>query len=183
MSNEDLRKQYPELDDLSLVDVSIIDNGEMLSTINDASKDFVIANHFLEHCQDPINTLHNFLRVLKSGGTLYFSVPDKRYTFDRDRPVTPFEHILKDFNDGPLWSRRAHYIEFADKVNKAVGAKQIEQKANRLMETDYSIHFHTWTIKEMIDIVNKLPEHIEYSFECKMLMHNDTEVIIILSKL
>src|SRR5215218_5051715 len=49
----ELRKQYPELDGQPLVETDVIDDGERLGTIPDASEDFVIANHFLEHCQDP----------------------------------------------------------------------------------------------------------------------------------
>ena len=41
------------------VPVGCIDDGERLGKIADASQDFVIANHFLEHCQDPILALLN----------------------------------------------------------------------------------------------------------------------------
>ncbi len=51
LSVQDLRKHYPELNDKELVNVDIIDDGEKLSTIADASTDFVIANHFIEHTQ------------------------------------------------------------------------------------------------------------------------------------
>jgi len=43
----ELRKHYPELDSYKLVKVDILDDGETLATIGDASQDFVIANHFL----------------------------------------------------------------------------------------------------------------------------------------
>ena len=36
-----------------------MDDGERLATIADATQDFVIANHFLEHCQDPLGALGN----------------------------------------------------------------------------------------------------------------------------
>ena len=62
---------------------------ESLATIPDGSQDFVIADHFIEHCQDPISALTIHFRVLKTGGILYMAVPDKRFTFDKDRPVTP----------------------------------------------------------------------------------------------
>ncbi len=37
---------------------------------------------------------NNLLRVIKRSGILYMGVPDKRYTFDFDRPVTRYD-ILK----------------------------------------------------------------------------------------
>ena len=86
MAVPDLRRQYPELNALNLVDIDIIDDGERLDSIRDATQDFVIANHFIEHCQNPLLALRNMLRVLKPGGILYLAIPDKRFTFDADNP-------------------------------------------------------------------------------------------------
>ncbi|NET62712.1 MAG: class I SAM-dependent methyltransferase [Symploca sp. SIO2E6] len=65
LSVAELRKQYPELAEHELVEVDIIDDGETLPSMADASVDFVIANHMIEHCQDPIGTIEHHLRVLK----------------------------------------------------------------------------------------------------------------------
>lgn len=54
MSVDDLRLQYPELSNYNLVPVDIIDNGEKLEKVNDESLDFIICNHMLEHCENPI---------------------------------------------------------------------------------------------------------------------------------
>ena len=54
MSLEDLRAQYPELGDWPFVPPDVIDDGELLETFADGTLDFVIANHFIEHCQNPI---------------------------------------------------------------------------------------------------------------------------------
>jgi hypothetical protein len=40
----ELRRQYPELAQLDLVDVDIIDDGETLSRIPDGSQDFIVAS-------------------------------------------------------------------------------------------------------------------------------------------
>ena len=96
----ELRRQYPELASYNLVEADVIDNGEKLSTVGECTQDFVIANHFIEHCENPIDTLMNLVRVLKKDGILFMCVPDKRYTFDGERPVTPFEHLVRDFKRG-----------------------------------------------------------------------------------
>ena len=49
MPVDEVRKQYPELAEYHLVEVDIIDDGEILSSIADSSVDFVIANHMIEH--------------------------------------------------------------------------------------------------------------------------------------
>ena len=95
MSVADLKKHYPELSDLPLVEVDILDDGEELTRIPSASQDFVIANHFIEHCQNPIKTIQSMLRVLKPTGILYLGIPDKRYTFDVHRPLTTIRPSLK----------------------------------------------------------------------------------------
>src|SRR5262249_28614265 len=87
-SADGLRAHYPELNDEDIVQVDIVTDGERLEAIADATQDFVIANHFIEHCQNPIGALLNMFRVLKLGGVLYLAIPDKRCSFDADRPST-----------------------------------------------------------------------------------------------
>ena len=88
MSVLDLRRCYPELAEKKLVEVDAVDDGESLTTIPDTSQDFVIANHFLEHCEDPIGTMLAFFRVLRPAGVLYAAIPDMRFTFDSHRVAT-----------------------------------------------------------------------------------------------
>src|SRR5260370_5843691 len=175
-----LREQYPELNDKELVEVDILDDGERLSTIPDASQDFVIANHFLEHNQDPIGPALNMLRVLKPGGVLYLAIPDKRCCFDSERPVTSIEHLLRDHAEGPEWSRDQHFEEWARLVNKTAEAEVADQTAE-LMRMNYSIHFHVWTPFEMLEMVQALRKLA--AFAIKMcLMHDGVEVIFVLRK-
>jgi hypothetical protein len=54
---DQLRHEYPELSAERLTPVDIVDDGEVLTTIPDVSQDFIVANHFLEHCEDPIGTI------------------------------------------------------------------------------------------------------------------------------
>ena len=88
IDNDELLRHYSKLSSRSIVHVDIVDDGESLSSINDMSQDFVIANHILEHCINPIGALKTWLRVLKFGGIAYIAVPDKRFTFDYKRAAT-----------------------------------------------------------------------------------------------
>src|SRR5258708_2733742 len=176
-----LREQYPELNDQELVAVDILDDGERLSTLSDASQDFVIANHFIEHSQDPIGAVVNMLRVLKPGGVLYLAIPDKRCCFDSDRPVTPLAHLLRDHAEGPEWSRAQHFEEWARLVNKAGDDVEVEKQAAELIEMDYSIHFHVWTPFEMLELVRELRKMVAFEIEL-CLMHDGVEVIFVFRK-
>lgn len=174
-----LRRQYPELDRLDLVDVDVIDDAERLSKFDDESVDFVIANHFIEHCEDPIASLTHLTRVLRARGVLYLAVPDKRATFDRDRPSTTLEHVVRDHQEGPRQSRTAHYQEWVALVSKLVGAAATETAA-RLESTGYSIHFHCWTPMEFMALLTHVSAEIP--FELVHLEHSDDETIFLLRR-
>lgn len=189
MSVEDLKKHYPELSELNLVEVDILDDGEHLKTIPTESQDFVIANHFIEHCQDPIRAIENGLRVLKSGGILYLGVPDKRHTFDKDRPLTTLEHLLKDYHEGPAWSRKYHFLDYTKYAwlcykseDEGQDDPRIEAEALRFMEMDYSIHFHVWTQAEILELLAALKKQLNFGFEVELFLKNQEEMILVLRK-
>ena len=179
MTASALKKQYPELGTAELTGVDIVDDGERLESIQDSTQDFVIANHFIEHCQNPIGTIRNMIRVLKREGVLYLAIPDKRHTFDVNRPVTPIAHLIKDDRDGPEWSKRQHYQEYARLVDKVQG-DQTESHVARLMDKDASIHYHVWKQTEMFELLLTLKKGLE--FDVDLVFRHANEVIFILRK-
>lgn len=143
MTKADLYNEYAAMANRKLVEPDIIDNGETLETIPDNSLDFIIANHFLEHCENLLGTLETHSRKLRKGGRLFYAVPNRDYTFDRNRPCTPFSHLVKDYEEGPEQSRAAHYLEWA-RLTQGLQGAEAEQKAQEVMARGYSIHFHAW---------------------------------------
>jgi len=180
MTVPELRRHYAELADKPLVETDIIDNGERLATIGEATQDFVIANHFIEHCQNPFATFQNLFRVLKPAGILYMAVPDKRFTFDVDRPCTTIEHLLRDYTEGPEWSKRQHFEEWSRLVNKRSTAAEVDEEVRHLLSIDYSIHFHVWTEVELLELVGALRDLVR--FELELFLRNGFESILILRK-
>lgn len=77
-----------------------IKEGANLDAIPDGTYDFVLSSHSLEHIANPIKALKEWLRILKKSGTITAILPDKLYTFDHKRPVTTFEHLLDDYQNG-----------------------------------------------------------------------------------
>jgi SAM-dependent methyltransferase len=175
----DLRGHYPELADLPLIEPDVLDDGETLATFADASQDFVVANHFLEHCQNPIAALQTLLRVLKPGGVLFLAVPDRRFTFDVDRPPTPIEHLIRDYTDGPEWSRRQHFEEWVRLVNKQP-EDRVDASVAYLMSIDYSIHFHVWRAVDLLEFIQVF--HRFAAFELELFRRNGFESLLILRK-
>ncbi|MEG4806555.1 methyltransferase domain-containing protein [Microcoleus sp. F8-D3] len=181
MSVEELRKHYPELAEVNLAEVDIIDDGETLSSIKDNSWDFVIANHMIEHCQNPIGALVNFLRVVKPEGIVYMGVPDKRHTFDRDRPLTSLDHLIRDYKEGPEWSRLVHYEEYVRLVDK-FPEPRVGERVQHLLDIDYSIHFHVWTAETFPEFLEYCQKNLVLGFEVKLFQENFGELICILRK-
>ena len=179
MTVADLRRQYPELNAYSLIEADILDNGELLTTIPDSSQDFVISSHFLEHCQDTIGAVKAMLRVLKPGGVIYCAVPDKRLTFDRNRPVTSFEHLVRDHLEGPAWSREMHFEEW---VTLGEEMNTRSKSVQELMDMDYSIHYHVWTQAGLLELFGRLVTETGLLFDIEAVVSNWIEVIFILRK-
>ncbi len=178
--SDQLRKCYPELRIFQFAPVDVIDNGEKLDTIAPGSQDFIIANHFLEHCENPIETLLTHLSRLKPGGILYLAVPDRDKTFDRRRPITPIEHVIRDFHDGPEWSRFEHYREWARLVEN-IPEEHAETKARELMEKHYSIHYHVWNQADFGDLLNYV-RSLKAGFAIRDTAKCRNEFIFILQK-
>jgi SAM-dependent methyltransferase len=61
----------------------------------EARFDLVIANHVIEHVPDPIRWLRQVETVTSEDGSLFLSVPDRRYTFDYLRPESTLPDLLR----------------------------------------------------------------------------------------
>lgn len=179
----DLRLQYPELKDFDLVEVDVVDDGETLGSFPDDGLDFVIANHMLEHTENPLGTVRNHLRKIRREGILYYAVPDKRYSFDVDRAVTSFDHLVKDDREGPHGSRLDHFREWGRLVNKVGEPAALEEHVAALMQMNYSIHFHVWDFKAFKAFVAQAGAYLGGTFRVKHFGRNDTEIVVILEKL
>jgi SAM-dependent methyltransferase len=62
--------------------------------------DYVIANHVLEHVDNPVQWVMDLARLLRPDGVLFLAVPDKKYNFDRFRADTTLAHLLTDYFRG-----------------------------------------------------------------------------------
>lgn len=144
MPAEKLREQYPELNDEEFVPIDIIDDGQVLSSIPDDSLDFVIANHMIEHCDNPFGALEHWLAKLKSGGVVFLAVPDQRKGWDERRELTSLEHLLADYRSTEEQRKARNYQHFKD-WTELVGNIHDEAHVRWLVDVDYSIHFHVFT--------------------------------------
>lgn len=179
ISAEESRARYP---DLTIAGEVVVDDGEELKKFTDESLDFIVANHFLEHTRNPLGVIRNHLRKLKAGGTLLYALPDKRYSFDRDRPVTSFDHLVIDDRHGYEISDRSHYLEYVRLVDKLTDTQAIEAHATVLKNMDNRIHFHVWDAAAIREMFSSAIAYLEYSFSIVDVIEAELEVITVLKK-
>lgn len=183
------------VDASAIVVPDIVDDGETLAKVGDYTQDFVVANHVLEHFEDPLKGFKNMLRVLRHGGILYLSLPEIRHSFDRVRAPTPFAHLLRDYEEGPAWSRATAYREFAEifaaqgmdkglfpRASGAALEAMVAQQAVELEQADFSIHFHAWTMDGMQEMFLRAKQRFALAFETRLVLQNEDEVIFVFEK-
>jgi SAM-dependent methyltransferase len=135
--------------------VDVVDDAERLSRFASDSLDFVIANHVLEHIEDPVLSLENMLRVLRPGGILLLVLPDPRHTFDARRPRTTIDHVLRDHLDGPEVSRWQHYEEWA-RLIEGLPEELVAARAGEFARDDAHHHFHVWELEDFLALLRAL---------------------------
>ncbi len=118
-----------------------------------------------------------------------------RHSFDRVRQETTLDHVLQDYHIGPYLSRKQAYLEFSELfvqngMDKGLFAKRhgnelnsfVADVAQELDSKDYSIHFHAWTSRGMIEMFNALRSTVEIPYEISFLTANEDEVIFLFTK-
>jgi SAM-dependent methyltransferase len=160
-----------------LVVPDVVDDGARLGSFTDTSLDFVVANHMLEHVEDPIAALEHQLRVLRPRGVLYLTLPDARNSFDAERERTTVEHLLRDHRAGPEISRREHYEEcayFIEGHRDEILARRVQE-----MEAEHlHPHFHVW---EPVTFAGFLAA-LDLPFSLELLQSGVGEFVTVLRK-
>jgi len=178
----ELRRQYPELANTQLVQPDVLDDGEKLQRFATGSLDFIIANHMLEHCENPLGTLRMHLDRLCSGGVLFYAIPNKRRCFDARRPLTDFEHLVADDLDGGAASRSRHYLEWATHVNAIADPAAAERNAQENLRNAYSIHFHVWDARTFRAFLDSARAYLRSEFAIQHFQTSGSEIIAILQR-
>lgn len=165
-----LRNRYAGQDEHDIVVPAHKADLDDLRSIPDEAYDFVVACHVIEHTRNPIGAIKAAYTKLKPGGSLVLVIPDMTLTFDRNRAVTPLEHLILDYRDPSLERDAEHYRDF---YRNAIGfcddRENFEAIWTKKRDEAYSIHFHTWTyesFRNMIDwtIGNVVPFRIAWNY-------------------
>jgi hypothetical protein len=85
-----------EVDFSAIEEVDYVWRGERYADLvgPDRRYDWIIASHLIEHTPDLIGFLTNCEDILSRDGVLVLAVPDKRYCFDRFRPLSGIAQVI-----------------------------------------------------------------------------------------
>ena len=108
-STEELREQAVKSGDNpeEIVHVDYVVAGEDYRNVVDRTFDFIIANHVFEHIVCSIAWLQMMSDLLKPGGHLLLTLPDKKYSFDRYRDDTSIAHLIWDYFSDATFEQKA----------------------------------------------------------------------------
>ncbi|VAX10735.1 SAM-dependent methyltransferase [hydrothermal vent metagenome] len=103
---ENISSSVNSIDNIEEVDFVWTGQGYTELTGKTNHYDWVIAAHVIEHSPDLIAFLNNCGEILKEGGILSLAIPDKRYCFDRFRPISSLSKVI----DAHLYKLMRHSL-------------------------------------------------------------------------
>jgi hypothetical protein len=144
-STERLRELYervPSVDVNTIVDVDVVwnDGVPLQSLIGDQRLDYVLASHVIEHIPNVLSWLEQIAECLNGDGVLSLVVPDKRFTFDRDRALSTLGEIVGAYVEG---SKRPTPSQIFNHVGQHVLVDPEEAWKNPTAQGDFK-RVHTY---------------------------------------
>jgi SAM-dependent methyltransferase len=188
VSNAHLVERYG-LGDRPLVPLTHIVEGVELTPYADGTKDFLVAHHVLEHIDDPVGALVEWLRVLKDGGALFLSVPNFRGNwFDFRRTPPDKAHLALDHADAAGREARnlQHYRDMAQSMWQwPDGDPRIEAQARAWTDAGDRHHYHVWNAQALRDALDLAAEAAGHPLrvEKAMLLDHGFELLVAVRKL
>jgi len=130
--------------------------------------DFLLSSHTIEHIANPIKALREWVRVVKTGGTLVLIVPHHDNLFDHRRPITTLEHLIEDFEQNTGEDDLTHLPEilaFHD-LSRDPGAGDraaFEARSRKNLENRCLHHhvFDTELVVRLLDVVGLQVKAVE----------------------
>ena len=145
---ENAKKLFPEVNCRLMKEPNIIFDidADGLEIFPNESLDFIVLNHVIEHLVNPIKALQEIFRSLKTDGYFAVSAPDKNYTYDKGRPLTPFSDILNEYHQKTTEAPLQKYFPLIKYIHKnLLDAPSQTIEENLRIFRDRREHLNIWT--------------------------------------
>lgn len=157
-SPEEAAALFPEIDAGKLVAPDMrgdLDKGG-LDGLASGSFGFIIANHVIEHVANPIGLVDSIARLVRTGGCMVIAAPDKNFTFDSPRALTPFAHLWADYRGAVGRSDDAHYIDFLRAVKADFDGLPAADRQHHIDRSRARReHVHVWDSAMFLDFLQE----------------------------
>ena len=103
---------------------------------------------------NPLGLIKECYRVLRNNGVFYLAIPDKNFTFDRDRQRTTLSHLIKDMENNTRTVDEEHLVDWvinADK--KKIPQDPMEKERMFKRDLERSIHVHVWQWEDAVEFL------------------------------
>ncbi|MCK5607969.1 class I SAM-dependent methyltransferase [Candidatus Pacearchaeota archaeon] len=96
----------------NFTEVDFVTNDAPLKDVLKGEKyDYFIANHVIEHLPDFIGWMEDLYDHLNDNGIIFLAIPDKFFTFDKNRMETSCGHIIVDYEDNDQVDAAEHFLD------------------------------------------------------------------------
>jgi hypothetical protein len=139
-----------------------------LSEIDDQALDFVYSSHSLEHSPNFLYAISEYIRVVKCGtGVVYTVIPNRNFTYDRERLVTPPERLIERYEKGIFSYSLEDAIDVVDNtINHPAYSRGDLAMARRIIsDNDGSHHFFVYDQSNIVPLL----DYVQKSFGANLL--------------
>lgn len=174
---EEIIQYFPELNIQDLVKVDYICDLDKtgLFLFKAEQFNFVILNHVIEHLANPIKAIRELFRITKVGGCVVISAPDKNFTFDNQRHITPFEHLLEEYQHNVVEVTDIHYLDFLQGVHPEIlKLSPAEQQIHLSRVKARREHAHVWDSPTFGEFMQNSLELLKLNATCLFLSRGET---------
>jgi Methyltransferase domain len=158
-----------------------ISDGIKLDRIKDEHYDFILSSHSIEHFANPLKALLEWKRIIKEEGHLLLIIPHKDNTFDRKRPVTAIEHLIKDYKHNTGEDDTTHFEEVLSlhdiTIDAGIGSPETLKQRTLDNYNNRGVHHHVFNTPLAVKIANYLNFKI-----CDVQLFNPFHIIMLLQK-
>ena len=141
------------------------------------SFDFVFSSHVLEHSNNILFALTEQIRIIKKWGLIYFVIPNREKTYDKEREPTSFNFLLTRFLnlDFEIPPELTEDLLMNTIDHPLYNDKSSENLKKMLDEINYLHHYFVYDLKNTFEIINYLSRSngitLEYFFSENENLH------------